>query len=1066
MVNDAFQLLKQNMTFQDLFNALGIPYKNSGNISCPLPGHSDKTPSFSINERDSFFKCFGCGASGDHVDFLQAYQNMDTVEAYNYCADIVGIPSLLGTQEKRCPEAGVIDALLEGLTSYAYDLLRSDKYYEYYELLQSHYGFEPDTIDHFRVGYLPTDAEIKAYIKNTFDLGPEWLVKIGMSVVSANTKGKGAYNSFAGRLLFPYLVYGKVVYLAGRLIPSLGKEQRKYVKLKVGRPDNQVSSYIKNRTIYNEDALRDTSKGYFLFTEGFTDVMSGWQNGLNVGSYATTRFPNGKGIELSKQLKRFDEVYNCNDAEDPKDGDKFSPGEKGARASHSELITVGIVPKQVILPKPRSDKKLDLNLYFQKHTREEFDVLMAEAKPLHIMMIGDEMTGITSSTELLSRIKKIASFIPRALQADLKIASQEIHIVLGRGSGISKAMIQGFLFDVIREISPKGDKTQKSGKESIRLFGIGNMEVLRDPYGYTKKTIDENGACGFDMITNFLMNSTEMRANVIDLDADGKYIKTDKTLYVYDVITKGGHECQELIIESENMTGVKKFISTCLNSGIRLTHKLTDLMVQNILSEESNRQENTVYYIDRIGRLKNCYFGGNFIKMNDEIIYAGKDGVYQLEDDRRVVVGNVWNNEETNLGKPTFATEVPPGTVERIITGFYNAYSYNGLVALAWTLGCHYRDLFIDAVGLYPLAHISGKYQVGKTFLAMFLQKVAGNAPMVSIKSSAPGVIRRMFKYSNMPIILDEYRVSDSKGKEAIFRSSYNGVPIDKARKDDQHGIISYNPNGSILIAGEDVPNDQALFSRLIDINLQECPPDIPVSNREIAPYRDVMSHLYYRVIEKALPSTGALKAAHNLCREEILEHLDSSGIGKVSDRDIDNWAVILHMLHTEILPHIKGVSIKKMMAHIGGKLCEKSNIQDEKDPVNVVFEFARKLVGDERNPIEQYVQTEYNPTYDYDGYIYIRDRILVETYIENVPRETRTDLTVSAILGYIRALQRDILRQKDSKDPKKGDGFPRAYFTINGKKQRCRCVRFKYNCQNNALRELRCAITGEWDDD
>ena len=37
---------------------------------CPLPGHTEKTPSFSVNEPGQFYKCFGCGKAGDVIKFI------------------------------------------------------------------------------------------------------------------------------------------------------------------------------------------------------------------------------------------------------------------------------------------------------------------------------------------------------------------------------------------------------------------------------------------------------------------------------------------------------------------------------------------------------------------------------------------------------------------------------------------------------------------------------------------------------------------------------------------------------------------------------------------------------------------------------------------------------------------------------------------------------------------------------------------------------------------------------------------------------------------------------------
>lgn len=46
---------------------------------CPF--HGEKTPSFSVSEKDQFYHCFGCGANGDVIKFIMEYQCLDFVEA-------------------------------------------------------------------------------------------------------------------------------------------------------------------------------------------------------------------------------------------------------------------------------------------------------------------------------------------------------------------------------------------------------------------------------------------------------------------------------------------------------------------------------------------------------------------------------------------------------------------------------------------------------------------------------------------------------------------------------------------------------------------------------------------------------------------------------------------------------------------------------------------------------------------------------------------------------------------------------------------------------------------------
>ena len=46
---------------------------------CPF--HEDRSPSFTVNDDKGFFHCFGCGAHGDVLDFVQAMQNVDLRKA-------------------------------------------------------------------------------------------------------------------------------------------------------------------------------------------------------------------------------------------------------------------------------------------------------------------------------------------------------------------------------------------------------------------------------------------------------------------------------------------------------------------------------------------------------------------------------------------------------------------------------------------------------------------------------------------------------------------------------------------------------------------------------------------------------------------------------------------------------------------------------------------------------------------------------------------------------------------------------------------------------------------------
>ena len=69
--------LKNNIDLASYVQGAGVEMKSRGGRSvghCPF--HTEKTPSFYVFPGNRF-KCFGCGESGDSIDFVQKYHGVD-----------------------------------------------------------------------------------------------------------------------------------------------------------------------------------------------------------------------------------------------------------------------------------------------------------------------------------------------------------------------------------------------------------------------------------------------------------------------------------------------------------------------------------------------------------------------------------------------------------------------------------------------------------------------------------------------------------------------------------------------------------------------------------------------------------------------------------------------------------------------------------------------------------------------------------------------------------------------------------------------------------------------------
>ena len=76
---------------------------------CPF--HSEKTPSFTVDQEKGFFHCFGCHAGGDVFKFLELQEKVTFPEAVRMLAQKFGIP-MPEESEERGNGGGQADARL------------------------------------------------------------------------------------------------------------------------------------------------------------------------------------------------------------------------------------------------------------------------------------------------------------------------------------------------------------------------------------------------------------------------------------------------------------------------------------------------------------------------------------------------------------------------------------------------------------------------------------------------------------------------------------------------------------------------------------------------------------------------------------------------------------------------------------------------------------------------------------------------------------------------------------------------------------------------------------------
>ena len=93
-----FEAVKQSVTTRQAAERYGIRVERNGMCRCPF--HDDSTPSMKLDRR---YYCFGCGATGDVIDFVSRLRGIGSKEAATLLAQDFAIPYEDGTGKMSKP---------------------------------------------------------------------------------------------------------------------------------------------------------------------------------------------------------------------------------------------------------------------------------------------------------------------------------------------------------------------------------------------------------------------------------------------------------------------------------------------------------------------------------------------------------------------------------------------------------------------------------------------------------------------------------------------------------------------------------------------------------------------------------------------------------------------------------------------------------------------------------------------------------------------------------------------------------------------------------------------------
>lgn len=299
MIPESFiQELLSRIDIVEVINKVS-PLKRTGkNFMCCCPFHKEKTPSFSVSQQKQFFKCFGCGASGNVIGFLMRYEGLSYPEAIRKLAESIGmtVPETPRDRETRTRVRSLTDMMKAASDYYSASLKTNTRTIEY--LKQR--GITGETAARFALGYSPDAWQP---LKDVF--GDQYASKDleeegGCGLVIHN--GDKRYDRFRGRLMFPIRnPRGQVIAFGARTLN--GDEHPKYLN------SPETALYHKSREIYGlyEASSSIREKHRAIVCEGYMDVIQLSQAGFTESCAALGTAVTAEHVQ--KLLRAVDTVY-------------------------------------------------------------------------------------------------------------------------------------------------------------------------------------------------------------------------------------------------------------------------------------------------------------------------------------------------------------------------------------------------------------------------------------------------------------------------------------------------------------------------------------------------------------------------------------------------------------------------------------------------------------------------------------------------------------------------------------------------------------------------------------
>ena len=912
-----------DLNIVDLIQSYGVDLKKQGTTykaCCPLPGHDEKTPSFTANPNKNIFKCFGCGKGGDAITFVQEHQNLTFWESVKDIAQkySIQLPEYKNKEEQDKAEKEFKHKQSLYLVNHAamqiFEMANRSK--EANDYIKNR--IPKELVGKFAVGYAPDEWHHLRQTMLQAGFTEDIMLELGLI---SESKGK-RFDFFRDKMMFTILDHkGKVAGFSARVIGKHDKKSKspKYMN------SSESRAFSKSKILYGLFQAKEAihKHGFAWRVEGQTDVITMHQH-----KHENTVAPLGTSLteDHVKLLNRYTANVNI-----LTDGD--SAGEKALIKDGKLFLDHGFNVSIVKLPEDEDPdsflKENDLNEYAEEH-KQEYIVWRA-------LELFADASSIGQKADVLSDICKMLISIDDPTKTDLYI---DAIIAANRSYGPRKKW-DNKIKQLQNENKPDKSVSIPKGVSLTSFEKYGFYEEKNCYFFQSRYGTNVQGS-NFTLRPLFHLESSQNAKRLFEM--------TNKFGYSLPI----EFAQKDLISISQFRLKLES-----LGNFLWMSGETELIKLKMYLYEKTD----TAKEVTQLGWHKDGFWAwANGIFSNDNFKDINKYGI----------VTHAANKKESNYYLPAFAKTFEKDddlfTEERkylyqVIENPVNLYDYtqrfvnvfgdNATVGMCYLIASLFRDIIIRTTGFYPILNIFGPKNTGKSAMAKSLLRFFGKhkgGPNIT-NTSKPALAQYVGHVCNGLVHLEEYKNNmQDIDKYEFLKGLWDGtgrtvMNMERDRKKETSAVDT-----GVVLTGQEMPTvDIALYTRLIYITFTQ---GVHTDAEKMAfnALKKIEEQGINHLIHDIIKHRDIFKEHWNECykqtSKEMSELFDKTK-EQIQDRIFNNWMVILsafRVLEDKLHLPFTYTEISKIFA---GMILEQNKETEKGDEVSSFWDSVLALVSD-----------------------------------------------------------------------------------------------------------------------